>query len=190
MTEVHSEIPVDADSGNIMDLFHRGRPVRAYSKIHKDIRKTVDLCQKEEAAGVSWITVHGRTADERHQPVHYDAIKTIKDSLSIPAIANGDIKSMQDVEAICELTGVDGVMAARGLLTNPAMFAGYEETPLQCVWDWVDIAVEHGTPFTCSHHHLIYMLERISSQPERRVFNNLSSTSAVIDFLHSTYGST
>ncbi|XP_016125943.1 tRNA-dihydrouridine(20a/20b) synthase [NAD(P)+]-like isoform X3 [Sinocyclocheilus grahami] len=159
-------------------------------RIHKDIRKTVDLCQKEEAAGVSWITVHGRTADERHQPVHYDAIKTIKDSLSIPAIANGDIKSMQDVEAICELTGVDGVMAARGLLTNPAMFAGYEETPLQCVWDWVDIAVEHGTPFTCSHHHLIYMLERISSQPERRVFNNLSSTSAVIDFLHSTYGST
>lgn len=62
-----------------------------------------------EAAGVSWITVHGRTADERHQPVHYDAIKTIKDSLSIPVIANGDIKSMQDVEAVYELTGVDGV---------------------------------------------------------------------------------
>lgn len=159
-------------------------------RIHKDIRKTVDLCQKVEAAGVSWITVHGRTADERHQSVHYDAIKTIKDNLSIPVIANGDIKSMQDVEAIYELTGVDGVMAARGLLTNPAMFAGYEETPLQCVWDWVDIAVEHGTPFTCFHHHLIYMLERITSQPERRVFNNLSSTSAVIDFLHSTYGST
>lgn len=77
-------------------------------RIHKDIRKTVDLCQKVEAAGVSWITVHGRTADERHQSVHYDAIKTIKDSLSIPVIANGDIKSMQDVEAIYELTGVDG----------------------------------------------------------------------------------
>lgn len=83
-----------------------------------------------------------------------------------------------------------GVMAARGLLANPAMFAGYEETPLQCVWDWVDIAVEHGTPFSCFHHHLIYMLERITSQPERRVFNNLSSTSAVIDFLRNTYGST
>ncbi|XP_039523820.1 tRNA-dihydrouridine(20a/20b) synthase [NAD(P)+]-like [Pimephales promelas] len=158
--------------------------------IHKDVRKTVDLCQKVEAAGVSWITVHGRTSDERHQPVHYDAIKTIKDSLSIPVIANGDIKSLQDVEATYALTGVDGVMAARGLLANPAMFAGYEETPLQCVWDWVDIAVEHGTPFSCFHHHLIYMLERITSQPERRVFNTLSSTSAVIDFLHNTYGST
>lgn len=158
-------------------------------RIHKDLRKTVDLCQKAEAAGVSWITVHGRSADERHQPVHYDAIRTIKDSLHIPVIANGDIKSLRDVEAVCELTGVDGVMSARGLLANPALYAGYEHTPLQCVWDWVNIASELGTPFTCFHHHLIYMLERISSQPERKVFNGLSSTAAVIDYLHATYGS-
>uniref|UniRef100_UPI003AAA5FB9 refilin-B isoform X1 n=2 Tax=Centroberyx gerrardi TaxID=166262 RepID=UPI003AAA5FB9 len=77
-------------------------------RIHKDLRRTVDLCQKAEAAGVSWITVHGRTADERHQPVHYDAIKTIKDSLSVPVIANGDIKYLRDVESINQLTGVDG----------------------------------------------------------------------------------
>ncbi|XP_066525265.1 B-cell receptor-associated protein 29-like isoform X2 [Hoplias malabaricus] len=79
-------------------------------RIHKDIRKTVDLCQKAEAAGVSWITVHGRTVDERHQPVHYDAIKTIKESLSIPVVANGDIKSPGDVESVCRLTGVDGAL--------------------------------------------------------------------------------
>ncbi|KAG9345862.1 hypothetical protein JZ751_009018 [Albula glossodonta] len=157
-------------------------------RIHKDLRRTVDLCQKAEAAGVSWVTVHGRTAEERHQPVHYDAIKTIKDSVSIPVIANGDIKYLRDVESTYQLTGVDGVMAARGLLANPAMFAGYEDTPLECVWDWVDIALSHGTPFTCFHHHLIYMMERVSSQQERKVFNALSSTSAVIDYLHHTYG--
>ncbi|XP_060901745.1 tRNA-dihydrouridine(20a/20b) synthase [NAD(P)+]-like [Labrus mixtus] len=158
-------------------------------RIHKDLRQTVDLCQKAESAGVSWITVHGRTSEERHQPVHYDAIKTIKDSVSVPVIANGDIKNLRDVESIHQLTGVDGVMAARGLLSNPAMFAGYEDTPLECVWDWVDIALEQGTPFTCLHQHLIYMLERVSSQPERKVFNSLSSTSAVIDYLQNTYGS-
>lgn len=81
-----------------------------------------------------------------------------------------------------------GVMAARGLLANPAMFTGYEDTPLECIWDWVDISLEQGTPFTCFHHHLIYMLERVSSQPERKVFNSLSSTSAVIDYLQNTYG--
>nr|XP_040033394.1 uncharacterized protein LOC120819754 isoform X2 [Gasterosteus aculeatus aculeatus] len=77
-------------------------------RIHKDLRQTVDLCQKAESAGVSWITVHGRTAEERHQPVHYEAIKTIKDSVSIPVIANGDIKYLRDVETIHQLTGVDG----------------------------------------------------------------------------------
>nr|XP_023825364.1 tRNA-dihydrouridine(20a/20b) synthase [NAD(P)+]-like isoform X1 [Salvelinus alpinus] len=161
----------------------------SFHRIHKDLRRTVDLCQKAEAAGVSWITVHGRTAEERHQPVHFDAIKTIKDSLSVPVIANGDIKTLRDVETTHQLTGVDGVMAARGLLSNPAMFAGYNETPLECVWDWVDLATNQGTPFTCFHQHLIYMLERVSSQPERKVFNSLHSTAAVIDYLHNTYGS-
>ncbi|KAL0962659.1 hypothetical protein UPYG_G00343510 [Umbra pygmaea] len=158
-------------------------------RIHQDLRRTVDMCQKAEAAGVSWITVHGRTVDERHQAVHFDAIKTIKDSLSVPVIANGDIKSLGDVETTQQLTGVDGVMAARGLLSNPAMFAGYSETPLECVWDWVDLATDQGTPFTCFHQHLIYMLEKISSQPERKVFNSLHSTAAIIDYLHNTYGS-
>ncbi|XP_034081365.1 tRNA-dihydrouridine(20a/20b) synthase [NAD(P)+]-like isoform X1 [Gymnodraco acuticeps] len=157
-------------------------------RIHKDLRQTVDLCQKAESAGVSWITVHGRTAEERHQTVHYDAIKLIKDSVSIPVIANGDIKYLRDVESIHQLTGVDGVMAARGLLANPAMFSGYEDAPLECIWDWVDMAIEQGTSFTCFHQHLIYMLERVSSMPEKKVFNSLSSTSAVIDYLQNTYG--
>ncbi|XP_067362677.1 B-cell receptor-associated protein 29-like isoform X2 [Channa argus] len=81
-------------------------------RIHKDLKRTVDLCQKAESAGVSWITVHGRTMEERHQPVHYDAIKTIKDSVSVPVIANGDIKYLRDVESIHQLTGVDGYLSS------------------------------------------------------------------------------
>ncbi|CAI5785227.1 tRNA-dihydrouridine20a/20b 20b synthase NADP+-like isoform X2 [Podarcis lilfordi] len=105
-------------------------------RIHDDLKRTVDLCQKAEAAGVSWITVHGRNVEERHQPVHYDAIKIIKQSMSIPVIANGDIKSLKDVKDVHQKTGTDGIMVARGLLANPAMFAGYEETPLRCLQDW------------------------------------------------------
>ncbi|XP_054844476.1 tRNA-dihydrouridine(20a/20b) synthase [NAD(P)+]-like [Eublepharis macularius] len=157
-------------------------------RIHSDLQKTVDLCQKAEAAGVSWITVHGRTVDERHQPPHYDAIKTIKQSVSVPVVANGDIKSLKDVENIHQITGTDGVMVARGLLANPAMFAGYEETPLKCIQDWVNIALEHGTPFMCFHHHLMYMMERITSKQEKKIFNVLSSTSAVVDYLRDNYG--
>ncbi|XP_039210414.1 tRNA-dihydrouridine(20a/20b) synthase [NAD(P)+]-like isoform X1 [Crotalus tigris] len=157
-------------------------------RIHEDLKRTVDLCQKAESAGVSWITVHGRNVEERHQPVRYHAIKTIKDSVSIPVVANGDVKSLKDVESIHERTGADGVMVARGLLANPALFAGYEDTPLQCVQDWVDIALDHGTPFTCFHHHLMYMLERVTSKQEKKIFNVLSSTSAVLDYLRDNYG--
>ncbi|XP_067324909.1 tRNA-dihydrouridine(20a/20b) synthase [NAD(P)+]-like isoform X1 [Anolis sagrei] len=157
-------------------------------RIHDDLKRTIDLCQKAEAAGVSWITVHGRNVEERHQPVHCDAIKIIKESLSIPVVANGDMKSLKDVEDVHQITGTDGVMVARGLLANPAMFAGYEETPPECVQDWVHIALEHGTPFTCFHHHLMYMLERITSKQEKKIFNVLSSTSAVLDYLRDNYG--
>ncbi|KAM5172745.1 tRNA-dihydrouridine(20a/20b) synthase [NAD(P)+]-like isoform 1-T3 [Mantella aurantiaca] len=157
-------------------------------RIHADITRTVDLCRKAEAAGVSWISVHGRLPEERHQPVHYDGIKDIKDSLSIPVVANGDIKSLKEAENIHHITGADGVMVARGLLANPAMFAGYEETPLTCIEDWIDIALEHGTPFTCFHHHLMYMMERLTSKQEKRIFNVLSSTSAVLDYLKGMYG--
>ncbi|KAF6301634.1 dihydrouridine synthase 4 like [Rhinolophus ferrumequinum] len=157
-------------------------------RIHDDLTRTVDLCRKAEATGVSWITVHGRTVEERHQPVHSEAIKIIKENMSIPVIANGDIRSLKEAENVWHITGTDGVMVARGLLANPAMFAGYEETPLKCLWDWVDIALELGTPYTCFHQHLMYMMEKITSKQEKKVFNALSSTSAVLDYLTDHYG--
>ncbi|RMX45909.1 hypothetical protein pdam_00011025, partial [Pocillopora damicornis] len=88
----------------------------------------------------------------------------IQESVLIPVVANGDIKTESDVINVHEKTGVGGVMAARGILNNPAMFAGYQSTPLQCVTDWVDVALSLGTPFTNFHHHLIYMLEKVTTK--------------------------
>ncbi|XP_048358113.1 tRNA-dihydrouridine(20a/20b) synthase [NAD(P)+]-like isoform X2 [Sphaerodactylus townsendi] len=82
-------------------------------RIHNDLQRTVDLCQKAEAAGVSWITVHGRNVDERHQPVHYDAIKIIKQSVSVPVVANGDMKSLKDVENVHQITRTDDLSKAK-----------------------------------------------------------------------------
>jgi len=152
-------------------------------RIHKDLERTVDLCRKIEAAGASFITVHGRTRDQRGEPVNLAAIREIKQSVNIPVVANGDAKSMEDVKSISEATGSDGVMAARGMLENPAMFAGYDLTPAECIRDWVRLSLTTGTPFTCFHHHLIYMCEKSLSRAERRVFNSLSSTAAVLDYI-------
>ena len=98
-------------------------------RIHNDISRTVDLARQMEAAGASFISVHGRTREQRGEPVNLEAIKAIRDSVRIPVVANGDIKSLEDVETTVAATGCHGVMAARGLLENPAMFAGYSETP-------------------------------------------------------------
>jgi len=152
-------------------------------RIHTDISRTVDLCRQIQAAGADFITVHGRTKDMKGEPVCLEAIKTIKESMTIPVIANGDVKSMNDVENTVAATGVDGVMAARGMLENPAMYAGFDTTPDQCVADWCRLALTTGTPFICFHHHLIYMCQKRISRAERRVFNTLSSTAAVLDYI-------
>ena len=152
-------------------------------RIHNDLDRTVDLCRQIEAAGASFISVHGRTKDQRCEPVNLEAIRTIKQSVAIPVVANGDVKRLADVEQTVALTGCDGVMAARGMLENPAMFAGYDVTPDRCISDWVRLALATGTLFSCFHHHLIYMCERRSSRADRKIFNALESTAAVLDFL-------
>ena len=81
-------------------------------------------------------------------------------------------------------------MAARGILDNPAMYAGYTSTPLQCVQDWVNIAMATGVTCTQFHHHLIHMLDRITTRTEKRVFNTLPSTPAVLEYLSEHYGIT
>ena len=55
-------------------------------------------------------------------------------------------------------------MAARGMLENPAMYSGAITTPASCISDWINIAMDIGTPFSTFHHHLIYMLEKTLSR--------------------------
>ncbi len=48
-------------------------------RIHEDWEnRTVELCRRLEAAGASYVTVHGRTKDQRSEPVNLEAIKAVK----------------------------------------------------------------------------------------------------------------
>nr|XP_002120440.1 tRNA-dihydrouridine(20a/20b) synthase [NAD(P)+]-like [Ciona intestinalis] len=153
-------------------------------RLHEELARTVEMCRGLEKAGASFVSVHGRTSKERHQPVHYDAIKILKESVSIPIVANGGVNTYKDFDKVHKMTGANGVMVAQGLLNNPALFQGYKTTPLSCVKDWLDISLSYGTPFTPFHNHLIYMLDNVTSRAEKRIFNNLQSTPAVLEFLN------
>ncbi|XP_064400045.1 tRNA-dihydrouridine(20a/20b) synthase [NAD(P)+]-like isoform X2 [Halichondria panicea] len=165
-----------------------GLPVSVKMRIHKNLKDTVEFVRRAEHAGAAWISVHGRTSKQRAEPANMDAIKLVKESVGVPVVANGDVKNEADIRRVHEHTGVNGVMSARGILDNPAMYGGYDHTPISCVQDWVEIALRTGMTFTLFHHHLIFMLDRVLTRPEQRVFNTLSSVPAVLDYLEEHYG--
>ena len=102
----------------------------------------------------------------------------------MPVVANGDLFSLSDCKRITAETKVRGVMCARGLLANPAMFADHEHTPIECIRDWIDISLKNGTTFHYFHQVLSQMLTNVLLKNDRRYFNTLVSTSSVLDFLN------
>ncbi len=76
-----------------------------------------------EQAGASAITVHGRTRQQFYKPpVDYEIIRQVREAVSVPVIANGDIDSPQKAKAVMEQTGCELVMVGRASMGNPWIF--------------------------------------------------------------------
>ncbi len=83
----------------------------------------VEVAKICEQNGATAITVHGRTRKQYYTPpVDYDLIKSVKEAVSVPVIANGDAKSPQTAKKILEYTGCDLLMVGRAALGNPWIF--------------------------------------------------------------------
>ena len=92
-------------------------------RIGIDEKIPVDIAKVVEDCGADMIAVHGRTKKGAYKaPVDYDAIKAIKESVSIPVIANGDITDYAKAKKVLEYTGADGVMIGRGAIGKPWVF--------------------------------------------------------------------
>eukprot|EP01029_Cantina_marsupialis_P016546 TRINITY_DN3693_c0_g1_i1.p1 TRINITY_DN3693_c0_g1~~TRINITY_DN3693_c0_g1_i1.p1 ORF type:complete len:311 (+),score=55.88 TRINITY_DN3693_c0_g1_i1:1446-2378(+) len=83
----------------------------------------VEIAKVVEACGVDYIAVHGRTRAGKYKaPVDYDAIKMMKEAVSIPVIANGDIKDYDKAREVLQHTNADGVMIGRAAIGKPWIF--------------------------------------------------------------------
>lgn len=98
-----------------------------------DSINAVEVAKICESAGAAAITVHGRTRQQYYKPpVDYDIIRAVRESVSVPVIANGDIDSAERAKEVMDITGCDLVMIGRATLGNPWIFSqinAYLENP-------------------------------------------------------------
>jgi tRNA-dihydrouridine synthase B len=74
-----------------------------------------DIARRAEAVGVQMVTVHGRTRCQFYQgKADWRAIARVKDAVSIPVVANGDVQSLDDAVQVLAQSGADAVMVGRG----------------------------------------------------------------------------
>ena len=108
-------------------------------RLFPDLSKTFELVQKLEDLGISVLTVHGRTKEQKSQncgKCNWDAIKEIKKLVKIPVIANGGLENFDDIDRCLEYTGCDCVMSGEKMIEMPTFFS-------KKMYDINDIALEY-----------------------------------------------
>lgn len=98
----------------------------------------VSFAKTMENAGVSCVTVHGRTKDQFYSGnADYDIMKQVREAVNIPVIANGDVTDGSSAKKIIEETGCSSLMVGRGSLGNPFIFreikAAFEGNNTTCI---------------------------------------------------------
>ena len=161
-----------------------------------------------EDAGIVSLAVHGRTrACGYKNTVEYDTIRTIKNSVSIPVFANGDITSARKAAEVLHYTGADGVLIGRAAQGQPWIFrevAHYlstgEELPSPPLAETEQILLNHLQDLhdfygeylgvRIARKHVSWYLQRQQDSNEfRSRFNGLQSAAEQVEAVQQWFGS-
>lgn len=170
-------------------------------------RNCLTIAKIAEQAGIKALTIHGRTRSCLFNgEAEYESIKAVKQAVSIPIIANGDIISAEKAKSVLDYTNADAVMIGRGSFGNPWLFkeindffetGQYSTLPenekYQLMFKHIeDLHHFYGEEkgYRIARKHVGWYVEQL--QPEsnfKRTFNTLSSTkeqlNALEDFVKS-----
>ncbi len=162
----------------------------------------IEIAKVVQDAGADFIAVHGRTRAGRFKSeVDYDAIAEVKQALSIPVIANGDITTYEKAQWVKEHTKADGIMIGRGAIGQPWIFhqlkTGEQHVDLELkkeiVLEHYDKMVEfygaHGVPMFRKHAHT-YCKGLKGASALRNGINSISDINEVRKVLEDFYNTT
>jgi nifR3 family TIM-barrel protein len=182
--------------GRIFTLLTRALPVPVTGKIRlgwdEQARNYIDIARVVEENGGALLAVHGRTRSQGYSaPADWDAIAEIQQAVSIPVIANGDVRSVADIERIKAQTGCQGVMIGRAAIGNPWIFSRLDrsDVPLEMVRETLLRHLERMLAFygpelglVRFRKHASRYLAAFELTPEQR--HSLLTAQGPVEFLH------
>lgn len=158
-----------------------------------------DIAKIAEEAGISAITIHGRTRSEMYSgKADLDIIKQVKQSVNIPVIGNGDIIDEESALKMFEYTGVDGIMVGRGSFGNPWIFEKIlyfletgeklpnvsNEEKLKIIKEHIELAMQEKEEITAIREmrkHIAWYTKNLKNSSEfRNSINKIESKSELI----------
>lgn len=168
----------------------------------KDNIVAVEAAKILESAGISAITIHGRTREEYYSgTADWQIIKKVKEAVNIPVIGNGDIRGKEDAVRMFEETNVDGIMIGRASIGNPWIFeevVNYlsgnmqrrvtNEERLNVILEHINLEIKEKSENTAikeMRKHLAYYIRNTKDASKlRERINKIDSKEELVDCLN------